>query len=257
MRMLKIFFVILLIPSCLSGVLAQPKKPILIRKTEIKQTPKAQTKQILPTEFEQNVIAELNKLRTNPSLYIKILEDYLSKFNGKNVKVSDKLELITEEGKTPVIEAIEFLKTVKSMNELKISNGLMLATFDHISDLVKNDIIGHLGSASDSPQTRAERYGMWTYDLRENISYGAKIPQDVIINFLIDDGVPSRNHRKVLLDRKLTKIGIASGVNKLWDPICVVMLAGDFYDKSAKGLFSFKKRNCQHYDLLNRTKENV
>jgi uncharacterized protein YkwD len=234
MRMLKIFFVILLMSGCLSGVLAQPKKPILIRKTETKQTAKVQIKQMLPTEFEQNVIAELNKLRTNPEVYIKILQDYLSKFNGKNVKISNKLELVTEEGKTPVIEAIEFLKTVKTMGELKISNGLMLATAEHISDLVKNDIIGHEGSAGDSPQTRAERYGMWTYDLRENISYGAKIPQEVILNLLIDDGVPSRSHRKVLLDRKLTKIGIATGVNKLWDPICVLMLAGNFYDKSAK-----------------------
>ncbi len=230
----RILFVILLILCGLLLVFGQPKKITQITKVAVKQPEKIIIKKILPTEFEQNVVAELNKLRTNPEVYIKILEDYLSKFNGKNVKISSKPELVTEEGKTPVIEAIEFLKTVKSMGELKISNGLMLATAEHISDLVKNDIIGHKGSAGDSPQIRAERYGMWTYDLRENISYGAKIPQEVILNLLIDDGVPSRSHRKVLLDRKLTKIGIATGVNKLWDPICVLLLAGNFYDKSSK-----------------------
>lgn len=230
----RFLLVILLILCGLSFIFAQPKKAVLIRKAGTKSTANVEIKQILPTDFEKGVIAEINNLRENPNVYIKILEDYLSKFNGKNVKVSDKMELITEEGKTPVVEAIEFLRSVKSMSELKISNGLMLATLDHINDLVKNDIIGHAGSAGDSPQVRAERYGTWTYDLRENISYGAKIPQDVIINFLIDDGVPSRNHRKVLLNPKLTKIGIASGVNKVWDPICVVLIAGDFYDKPAK-----------------------
>jgi uncharacterized protein YkwD len=230
----RMLFVILLILCGLLAVFGQPKKIKQITKVAVKQPEKVLIKQISPTEFEQNVIAELNKLRTNPEVYIKILEDYLSKFNGKNVKINSKMELVTEEGKTPVIEAIEYLKTVKTMGELKISNGLMLATAEHISDLVKNDIIGHEGSAGDSPQIRAERYGMWTYDLRENISYGAKIPQEVILNLLIDDGVPSRSHRKVLLDRKLTKIGIATGVNKLWDPICVLLLAGNFYDKAAK-----------------------
>jgi uncharacterized protein YkwD len=232
--MSRTLFVVLLILCGFLSVFGQPKKIKQITKVAVKQPEKVLIKQLSPTEFEQNVIAELNKLRANPEVYIKILEDYLSKFNGKNVKISTKMELVTEEGKTPVIEAIEFLKTVKSMGELKISNGLMLATAEHISDLVKNDIIGHEGSAGDSPQIRAERYGMWTYDLRENISYGAKIPQEVILNFLIDDGVPSRSHRKVLLDRKLTKIGIATGVNKLWDPICVLLLAGNFYDKAAK-----------------------
>jgi uncharacterized protein YkwD len=232
--MSRIFFVILLNLFGLLLVSAQPRMPKRIQKIEPEQIAQTQTKQILPTDFEKEVLAEINKLRMNPGVYVKILEEYLTKFNGKNVKITDKPELITEEGKIPVIETVEFLKLTQSMNELQISNGLMLATADHINDLVKNNIIGHKGSAGDSPQKRAEFYGSWTYDLRENISYGAKTPQDVVLNLLIDDGFPSRNHRKVLLNPKLTKIGIATGVNKLWDPICILMLAGNFYDKSAK-----------------------
>lgn len=230
----RIIFVFLISFGSLSVAFAQPKQIKTLPKVEKQQTKKIIIKQVLPTDFEKGVLDELNKLRSNPTSYVKILEDYLSKFKGKNVKTSDKIELITEEGKEPVIEAIQYLKTVKSMGELKVSNGLMLTTLDHINDLVKNNIIGHESSEGESSQKRAERYGIWTYDLRENISYGAKIPQEVILNLLVDDGVPSRSHRKVLLNPRLTRIGIATGVNKLWDPICVLLLAGNFYDKPAK-----------------------
>jgi hypothetical protein len=110
LKMLHIFFAVFVSLCSLSLIFAQPKMPKRIPKVDSKQIVKTQTKQLLPTDFEKEVLAEINKLRVNPSVYTKILEEYLTKFNGKNVKIADKIEIITEEGKTPVVETIELLK---------------------------------------------------------------------------------------------------------------------------------------------------
>ena len=49
--------------------------------------------------IKREVILESNRIRTNPKAYIPILEDYLSNFDGNQLRLPDKNEILeTEEG---------------------------------------------------------------------------------------------------------------------------------------------------------------
>ena len=62
-----------------------------------------------------------------------------------------------------------------------------------------------------------------TKQIAEVISYGATTPSEVVISWLVDDGVPSRGHREAVLDPGLTWAG-GSCRPHLLDPVCVVEL---------------------------------
>ncbi len=83
----------------------------------------AQNKPQIPKTYlsplEQQVVAEMNKVRTNPKAYISILESYRQRFQGKRVKISNQFFIQTHEGPKAVDEAIAFLKSAKPVEDKK------------------------------------------------------------------------------------------------------------------------------------------
>ena len=57
----------------------------------------------------------------------------------------------------------------------------------------------------------------------ENISYGSAGLQ-VVIDLIVDDGVPSRGHRKNILDPGFHDVGIAIGPHLRYGTMCVMDL---------------------------------
>lgn len=188
------------------------------------------------TGLEAEVLAEINKVRTNPQEYAKIFEEYLKTNSGKVFKI-DGTELLTFEGRTPVEEVIAALKQLSPLPEYKALDGLTKAAKDHAQDLSKNNKSGHEGSDGSMPDTRIARYGI-AYQINENISYNTKTARRVVMTMLIDDGTSSRNHRKNILSTNLKFIGIATGENKDMKNFCVIVFADTFVDKKG-GIKSF------------------
>lgn len=131
--------------------------------------------------LEQQVVAEMNRVRMNPQAYIPIMESYRQRFQGKKVKLSDRVILLTQEGAPAVDEALAFLRTARPLNPLTISKGMSLGARDHVQDSGPKGHTGHKGTDGSNPSLRINRYGNWISTAGENISYGPNTATDIVM----------------------------------------------------------------------------
>ena len=78
------------------------------------------------TDYDKNLIREVNSLRTNPSQYAEKLVKNKSYFNGKVWEHPDlKAGISTQEGPAAYDDAIRYLKSAKPVSGLFPSKALM------------------------------------------------------------------------------------------------------------------------------------
>lgn len=192
----------------------------------------------LLSPLEHEVIAEINLARTNPTQYLRYLEDFRRSYNGKELKFADGQSLITNEGVAALYEAINFVRLVKPLSPLEIRKGLVLGARDHLNDLVKTGKTGHRGSDGSSLEDRLNRYGNWSDTVGEDIVYYSRTARENVIALIIDDGVANRGHRKNIFKPAFGVIGIALGPPLKSGTLCIITFAGGFKDKTVADLKS-------------------
>lgn len=181
------------------------------------------------TSYEKEIILEINKLRNDPAKYASdYIEPLKSQYQGKLLYYPGDLPLKTREGIRALEECIRELKNTDSLPILSPSPGLSKAAADHVADQSINGGIGHKGKDKSGYRERIERYGIWSRRIAENIAYGNVSPQQIVIYLLIDDGIPSRGHRKNFLNKEMNLIGIATGYHPSYKKMCVMDFAGIF-----------------------------
>lgn len=179
------------------------------------------------TDSERDLLNEINQARANPQLYATYLEKLKPQFSGKQYTPAGKVPLTTEEGWNAVDEAIRFLKALKPLPPLMASNGLSLAALTHVKDQGNTGNTGHRG-ASGMIEERVKPYGRWSGAIGENICYGNDSARERLMTWLIDDGFPSRGHRRRLLGTEFQVAGISCGSHPQYNAMCVLTLAGGF-----------------------------
>ncbi|HEU4699127.1 MAG TPA: CAP domain-containing protein [Gemmatimonadales bacterium] len=175
------------------------------------------------------VLAEVNRVRTDPAGYAKLLEAMLPQFDGRLFRRPDQpSDLVTQEGAAAIEEAIRVLRRTAPLPPLAPAKGLTRAAAEHVRDQGKAGTTGHVGFDGSSPATRAARHGEWLDRLTENIMYGATTAREVVVGLVVDDGVPGRGHRRNILDPEVRVAGAACGPHRTFHEMCVVMHAGGF-----------------------------
>lgn len=182
---------------------------------------------------EQEVLNELNLARTNPKRYAEFLSELRRHFNGNHLERPGEVILVTQEGVAAVDEAISFLRSTAPLSALRASRGLSLAAKTHVRDQ-QNGAMGHTGSDGSQPWDRMNRYGTWQDKVAENISYGGNSTRGVVIQLIVDDGIPGRGHRVNMFDPEYRFVGVGCGAHARLRDTCVMDFAARYSERSKR-----------------------
>ena len=174
------------------------------------------------SSLEKDVLLELNKVRSNPRQYARLyVAPMLKHFNGKLFTPSN---IETKEGVKAVNECIRELEKTPKLDVLMPDQELYNAAFRHTSLQSKTTEIGH-----DSPngETFEHRLRKLRFsNTAECISYGENDAAGIVISLLVDDGVSSRGHRRIILNPRLSAVGISAGGHKAYSTMCTLDFGG-------------------------------
>ena len=183
-----------------------------------------------PTAFERAVVEEMSAARVAPRAYVRHLEALRPYFEGTLWRLPGRVPLRTEEGVAALDEAIRFLETVRPVGPLRFNAGLAHAARQQARYLGSHGLLSHEDAEGRGPAARLDRLGRWQSRVGENISTGEDTPQGVVIQLLVDDGVPGRGHRRILFDPDLHQAGAGAAPHTAYGTVCVIDYADGFVE---------------------------
>lgn len=197
----------------------QPRKTNQSRKTDNvkRSTPSSNKKSYSSSSssssgsqssIEKQLGAEINKLRTNPASYIKILNSRANDYKGNvlYVKKGDvKFKVKTHEGKAAVTEAVNTLKSFNKLSSMKLPGSLSKCA----KEVGKTIGTGPVDKNKFSSIIKS--HGSYSGDLKllRGHLFKHDDAQDLVIHFLVSDGDKKRSSRNILLNSNLKNAGIA------------------------------------------------
>ena len=180
------------------------------------------SKEINYEELEQELFLQLNQLRANPSNFLSKLRDSSKYFKDKIYHVPDEAPIQTFEGASSLNDAIQFLKKQKPLPELTLNKDISQACKDHLNDIGPKGLTTHEGSDGSNIGERIEKYCEWDGATAQNLDFGFKKPENILLNMIIDDGVKERYQRLNLFNPEFKFVGIAIAPHKEYE-ICVAI----------------------------------
>lgn len=161
---------------------------------------------------ELSMMDEVNLMRSNPAGYIPYIEQYKKDIQsgrsfGSSIAVCN--ELIAELSRTPPLSILQPATCIYN------------AAKKHGLDQKARGSTGHDGSDGSWPWDRVKRECTQMTDGNENLVGGPADVREAVILLLVDDGIPSRGHRKTLLNKDwvygaMYKIGKVGFMPNCW-----------------------------------------
>jgi len=187
--------------------------------------------------FELEVLRALSRARSNPSSVLDAICKRRQHYQGKDYFPPDrggKTAVVTKEGQAAVLDAIGFLGSIAPhppLSEVCIQ-GLRLAAEDHLLDLGQRGAVGHEGADGSSSSDRQCRYGAWGGKSGECLWFGrmGTSATQIVEDLIVDDGVPTRGHRKGIYDPRFEVAGVRMGPHKTFGACCVIEFASRYED---------------------------
>lgn len=185
-----------------------------------------------PEELGGQVLEEINLARAEPLAYADYIREWRKSFRGKLYQLpGTSLLRQTREGILALNEAIEFLNEQKPLPPLSWSPGLAAAAADLIREQGKTGNTGHRGGQGGGMADRIKRHGTWKGQIGEDIAYVPNEPRLLVMQLIVDDGIPDRGHRKNLFNPRFKEAGVACGPHSRFGTMCVADFSASFTEK--------------------------
>jgi uncharacterized protein YkwD len=180
--------------------------------------------------IEREIVDELNAVRANPGAYSENISSLIPYYSGTTLRRPGiATPTRTQEGAGAAREAVNALRGQIKLPAVTFSAALSSAARDLAEDQAKHGTVGHVASDGSSPVQRIVRYGQWGVSYNENVDYGPfRTGRDVVVDLLIDDGVPDRGHRRNIFDASARVIGVSCAPHPKYGSVCVIDAAGSF-----------------------------
>jgi uncharacterized protein YkwD len=185
-------------------------------------------KSLYMTEIEREMMYEINRVRSNPKSYIQYLQPMLNDatttlkkngkgyknysvtfssttMDGKTVKTTDTTWHYTNEEQVKALTTlVNDLKKLKPLSILQPDSGIYNAATKHAKDQDEHDwTLMHTGSDGSDPWDRIKFFSPTMSFGNENIAGNSMYivtARDIVIQLLVDSGIPGYGHRYNLLD---------------------------------------------------------
>lgn len=182
--------------------------------------------------FRTKLIKEINKARTNPFSYIKLINSYATYFTGKILKLPNQPGFMTNEGISAYNEAANFLTTVKALPPMTYSPGLSHLAHDFIKDLALSEDLD-VEENKSYIQNILNKYGniIELKDIRYCSQFCSISAELFVINLIVCDGDIKREMRRTLFEEQFNFVGVATGRNFLYNSVTSVFFAHDFNEQ--------------------------
>ena len=188
--------------------------------------------------FEEQLVDEINELRTNPQRYAQKVEKYIQYFTSDNcLKIpGSNSKIKTEEGAAAYEEAADYLSQMKKgVDPLEPSKGLARICVDFLN---KANGIDPDEIRSINLESIIETYGSFGGSLNRAMDFGGEDPEQVVMNLLVCDGDPNRGNRESLLSKEFKKVGVANSEHKTYGYCTLIISCSQFtnnYDSDDYG----------------------
>lgn len=179
--------------------------------------------------FEEQVLAGINEVRADPAAYAAKLRQYRGYFEGNVVLLpGSDVGLRTREGVAAVDEAIAALGRLQPLPPLQAVPDLAQSARQLAAHQALSGGTDHAAADGTDAKVRIKK-AKGSGLTAEALSYGARDAAGVVRQMIVDDGIPTRPNRKILLESKYRKAGVACGPHPVNRSVCVIDLA-TFYN---------------------------
>ena len=154
-----------------------------------------------------------NKARTNPGYYSTFIANEFKTKTDSNTNTHSVWRLkFFEQSPAQFDEAINALNAQPALSPLSMNLGMTYSVWKHAKYLADNlKSLSHTGEGGTTPSQRAQPYTSGTAAMYENILYtsvGTYTAEHMVAQYIIDDGVAGRGHRKNIFTGSQVLIGI-------------------------------------------------
>ena len=179
-------------------------------------------------EMDRQVFELVNQVRQRPQDFIPHLEDMQKRFDGQMYHVPNKTSVRTKEGVQAVRDAIAHLRRQQPCRQLAWNEKLALCSRHHVEDIGPKGMVQHEASDGRPVRDRFKKHGQVVTHYGENLSFHCYTALEVVLQCLVDDGVPDRGHRENIFTPEYRAMGCYTGRHDDFETMTVIDFVAGF-----------------------------